>query len=379
MMAVQPESGRTPLQAVQRLATRDGAVHEEASHSAVAVAIADLLGLPLQRRRAFGAQTNAAISGAERVYLIPTDTLVAGPATDALNIAHEFHLFGGQVPFAFVATKAITHPLIGPQAVAPMGWSELFAKQVEHAVLPGWSVFSQVDARAACADLLARGPVRIKPVHGRAGRGQRVVHSVDALIAAMAQIDIDELAQCGLVLETHLEDVMTFSVGHVTVGGHSASYVGTQCLTRANDGEEVYGGSDLRVVRGGFENLLALDLSEQDRRAIEQARTYDEAAQSCYSGLVASRRNYDMVTGRDARGQEASGVLEQSWRIGGASGAELAALLALRDDPGLNEIYASTVERYGGEHRPPEDAHVVFEGDDPECGPMIKYVTIRRP
>jgi len=215
-------------------------------------------------------------------------------------------------------------------------------------------------------------------VHGRAGRGQFVIHHIDELAEPLAQMDLAELAQCGLVLEAHLENVVTFSVGHVQVGDATASYVGTQSLTRANDGAEVYGGSTLDVVRGGFEQLLAGVLTDDARRAIEQAQRYDQAALQAFPGMVASRRNYDMVTGRDARGRAASGVLEQSWRIGGASGAELAALLAFRDDASLQRIRASTVERYGPGHQAPAGAQVVYEGNDAECGQMIKYVVTER-
>ncbi len=375
MIATQPTVEDVPLRAVALLGTRHAPPHEQASHQAVAQGLATLLAAPVADPLTLRASLPDAHGGG-RVYLVPTDTLVAGGGVNDLDVTHEKHLFGGLAPFPFVATKAITHPLIGPHAVAPLGWSEAFAQQVEHAVLPGWSVFSEADARQACVTLLESGPVRVKPVDGRAGRGQSVVRSLDELGPALGQIDRDTLAQCGLVLEAHLEDVVTFSVGHVQVGDDAIAYVGTQCLTEDNQGEMVYGGSTLYVVRGGFENLLSRTLSDDDRRAIEQARCYDAAALVCFSGLIASRRNYDMVSGRNSRGQPVSGVLEQSWRIGGASGAEVAALLAFRDDPALNEIRASTVERYGRAHVPPEGARVMFEGDDPECGPMIKYVTV---
>ena len=45
---------------------------------------------------------------------------------------------------------------------------------------------------------------------------------------------------------------------------------------------------------------------------------------AAFPGLFASRCNYDVVTGADGVGKHHSGVLEQSWRAGGASGAEIA-------------------------------------------------------
>lgn len=375
MIATQSITEDVSLNAVVRLATRHAPPHEQASHQAVIEGLATLLGVPVGDPLTFSASMRDPHRDG-RVYLVPTDTLIAGGASNSLDVSHETHLFGGLAPFPFVATKAITHSLVGPHAVAPLGWSEAFAQQVEHAVLPGWSVFSEVDAREACVRLLQSGPVRVKPVDGRAGKGQSVVRSVNELMVALQQIDSDTLARCGLVLEVHLEDVVTFSVGHVQVGDLVIAYVGTQCLTEDNHGEMVYGGSTLHIVRGGFENVLARDLSDDYRRAIDQARCYDTAAMTCFSGLIASRRNYDMVIGRSADGQQVSGVLEQSWRIGGASGAEMAALLAFQEDPALNDIRASTVERHGATHVPPADARVTFEGDDPECGPMIKYITV---
>jgi hypothetical protein len=156
-----------------------------------------------------------------------------------------------------------------------------------------------------------------------------------------------------------------------------ASYHGTQRLTPDNHGEQVYGGSDLRVARGDFEALLRLDLTTEARLAVAQAQTYDAATMAEFPDFFASRRNYDVAQGRDARGCRRSGVLEQSWRIGGASGAEIAALEAFRADPGLWSVRASTVELYGEGHTPPPWATVYFQGTDAKVGPITKYALVR--
>jgi hypothetical protein len=128
----------------------------------------------------------------------------------------------------------------------------------------------------------------------------------------------------------------------------------------------------LVVARGGFEALVALNPPEGARLAVAQAQIYDQAAMDCFAGMFASRRNYDIAQGLDAAGRLRCGVLEQSWRIGGASGAEVAALEAFRADPGLRAVRASTVEIYG-EAEPPPDATVYFQGVDERDGPMTKY------
>jgi hypothetical protein len=216
----------------------------------------------------------------------------------------------------------------------------------------------------------------VKPALALGGRGQSVVFEAPALAAALRAIDPEALQSAGVVIEQNLTEVTTFSVGQVCVGGIVASYFGTQKLTTDHDGEEVYGGSDLTVVRGDFDVLLALDADPAIRLAIEQARTYDRAAHRCFQGFFASRRNYDIVRGRDPEGTMRSGVLEQSWRIGGASGAEIAALEAFRDDAGLRAVRAESTEVYDESPRLPRSAHVNFSGKDAERGFLTKYTTL---
>ena len=74
------------------------------------------------------------------------------------------------------------------------------------------------------------------------------------------------------------------------------------------------------AVRGGWEALDGLPMTPELRIAVGQARSYDQAV-SEYPGFLASRRNYDVAQGVDNEGQWRSGVLEASWRSGGASTA----------------------------------------------------------
>ena len=308
------------------------------------------------------------------VYFVPGDTLLAHEATD-LGIRSEHDLFGGVVPHGFVATKAITHSLVGPDARAPTGWSHAFGRRVQDAVLFGFTVFTPEDARHAAARLLERGPARTKPVHASAGRDQTVISKAAELEVVLDRIEPAELSNSGLVLEENLTDAVTYSVGQVRVAELVATYHGVQRLTTDNRGDAVYGGSDLVVARGEFDALLGLDLSDETRLAVSQARTFDTAVVELYPGLFVSRRNYDVAAGLDARGQRRCGVLEQSWRMGGASGAEVAALEAFRAEPTLDAICVSTFETYG-EAEPPPHAIVYFRGTDERIGPMTKYTIV---
>ncbi|MBU4612380.1 DUF3182 family protein [Achromobacter sp. GG226] len=344
--------------------------HERATHASVAQRLGALLGLAWA-----GDFTPGAIYAAPR-YLVPSDTLVGAEQAHALGVRSESDFFGGLVPHPFVATKAITHPLLHAEAQAPEGWNPAFAEAVQESVLRGFTAFSLADARQAGQRLLALGPVRLKPVRATAGRGQVRIENAQGLDAALAQLDAAELAVFGVVLEENLEAVATYSVGQVRVGGQIASYYGTQRLTRDNRGEEVYGGSTLTVARGGFAELCRLMLPVHAREAIAQAQRYDAAADAAYPGLLASRRNYDTVVGQDAAGRRRSGVLEQSWRIGGASGAEALALQTLAQHPDVRSVRAATVEVYGTDARPPEGASVHYHGDDDEVGPILKYACL---
>lgn len=308
-----------------------------------------------------------------RPYFIPGDTLAAETAA-ALGIVGEDDLFGGVVPASFVATKSITHPLIAPGATAPSGWSHLLGSRLADATLAGFSAFSSDDARTAAVRLLENGAIRTKPALASAGRDQTVVATMAELDRVLDAMGEDAIGH-GLVIEENLLGVETYSVGHVRVAGHVASYVGVQRMTTDNMGEPVYGGSDLLVAPGEFDGLLALDLSDQLRSVVSKARTYDAAAFTAYPGLFASRRNYDVVSGVDGRGRERTGVLEQSWRMGGASSAELAALAAFRDDPTLRAVRASSVEAYG-EVVLPAGAIVYFHGNDSRIGPISRFARV---
>ncbi len=310
-----------------------------------------------------------------RVYLVPNNTLVSSVARQ-LGVHTEDDLFGGVVPYPFVATKTITHPLIDPEAFAPAGWSPNFPKRVGDVVLPGFSAFTLRDAHRAGTLLLTLGPARLKLARGIGGRGQVVVSGPAELEAVLGDLDSVELERHGVVVEQNLTDVTTASVGQVRVAGLVATYCGRQRLTSDNVGETVYGGSDLIVVRGDYEALLELNLTPAVLLAVTQARRYDAATVE-FPGLFASRRNYDVAQGFDALGNWCSGVLEQSWRFGGASGPEAAALQAFRADPELSVVRAWCLEVFGESEEPPGQAIVHFRGVDERIGPMTKYTLVQ--
>ena len=247
---------------------------------------------------------------------------------------------------------------------------------VRHIVLPGYTIFSNRDAHLAAKRMLPRGPIRVKKPLSASGKDQTVVASLNELDAVLETISADEIAASGLVLEENLRQVRTFSVGEVAVGNLRISYHGTQRTVSDNEGRPVYGGSNLVCVRGGWKSLDALPMSSEVHAAVIAAKLYDGATEEL-RGFMASRRNYDVAHGIAADGRPRSGVLEPSWRVGGASTAELAAMAAFARDPELQIVRASHVEEYGNGHRAPADAIVDFQGEDPEAGPLLRYTTVK--
>lgn len=348
-------------------------VHERATRLAFAERIAAIKGLDFRGAYVAGEAYQ------QPVYFVPNDTLADMREAQALGITGPHDLFGGVVPYPFVLTKAITHPLVHADAARPAGWSNDFAAHVAGAVLTGFTAFSREDARAAGCALLRLGAVRVKPVRATGGRGQHVVGDADALLRCLDDMDDAELATHGVVLEENLTDPVTFSVGQVVVGGLTATYHGTQCLTRDRHGEPVYGGSDLWLVRGGFDALLATRPPFDVRLAIDQARLYHDAVVDCFPGFFTSRLNYDVARGRGPLGQWRSGVLEQSWRVGGATGAELAALELFHRHPERDRVHVRCVEVHGDPGVLPPDAVIYYQGEVPNVGMLTKYTRIDPP
>lgn len=344
------------------------AQHEQAAHLRLAQRLAELLQLPFA-----GAWTEPASRTGEGTYLVPHQTMSC-PHASACGIRCADDLFGGVVPELHMGTKVITHGLISPAATRPHGWSEAFALAVDDVVLRGYSVFDRDDLERAGKLLLAEGALRIKQPGGVGGQGQQVISNPGQLADYPLSQENDSLAREGLVLEENLTEVVTLSVGQVQLGGIRMSYFGTQQSTPDNSGELVYGGSELWCVRGGFDALDQLEPDANTCLAIRQVRTYHEAALRCFPGIILSRANYDVVQGRDAQGCWRSGVLEQSWRAGGASAAEIEAI-ALLQQPQRQFVHARTVERYG-DATAPSHAIVLFQGNDSRNGPLLKYVEV---
>ncbi|WP_395396290.1 DUF3182 family protein (plasmid) [Novosphingobium sp. BL-8A] len=347
--------------------------HDRSSRLEMARRLADLCSgvsnAELDRITCFDADGNP------KSYHIPRDTLTVDEAR-ALCILGENDLFGGVVPFRFVATKAVGHRLVPGARAIPHGWDRDLGNRLSGTVLSGFSAFDLTDAQAAGASLLAAGPIRVKQVEATAGRGQTVVRTLEELESALGLLDPETVRREGVVLEENLLDVKTYSIGSARILDRSIAYWGTQAITVNREGETVYGGTCLHAVRGGLADLASREFPAELREAIKKARDYDRKIFGTFPQMFASRRNYDVAVGTDHRGQRRIGVLEQSWRVGGATPAEIAALERFEADPARNTAVCTTVEIHGDDNAAPVGAIIYYAGIDPIAGPMTKYVMV---
>jgi hypothetical protein len=344
--------------------------HEKVTLSIVAESIARISGW-----RFAGVYDPAERSG-EGLFFVPDDTLMFDEA-QGLGIHSPHQLYGAVAPSPLVKTKAITHRLVNSRAARPHDWSSAFAEGVRNVVLPGNTVFSPVDARMAAMRLLPLGPIRVKEPLGDGGYGQTVVGGIAEMDAFLEKLSPEQIASHGLVLETNLRRAITRSVGQTMIGDRTITYHGTQRAITNNHGLTVYGGSDLICVRGGWTELEKMPMDAEARLAVSQARTYDRNADR-YPGFLASRRNYDIGQGMDGRGRWRSGVFEASWRSGGASTAELAALMAFAQDSTLQVVESTSAKQFGRQTTIPRGAVIHFHDDDPEDGPLLRYTVVTR-
>lgn len=346
----------------------DASAADVQTNLALARWLADIQGLE------FSAEPSAARASGRSIYWVPDATVVGREQAAELGVHGPLDLFGGYVERAFQAGKAIVHPLPERPTLTPRGWNQAFALRVQPLVLSGQSVFCRNDAMRSASARLQRGPQRLKPAGGRGGMGQQVVDDSDGLAEALERYEEADYL-LGMVIEDELQQAQTHSVGQIMINGVLLSYHGIQQQNRNLRGELVYGGSDLLVVRGDFDGLLSLDLVASVRHAIEQARLFDLAAHRLFHQFYASRRNYDLVQGIDVQGQACSGVLEQSWRIGGASGAELAALEAFVADPTLSVVRASSFEIFEDKALP-DNARILYRGPAADGDFQLKYAMV---
>ncbi|KAB2697557.1 DUF3182 family protein [Ochrobactrum sp. Kaboul] len=339
--------------------------HNVASVEALAARLAKLSGSSLS-------PSSQNFDDVDGTFFIPTVSLIrkSHPELDA----NQF--WGGCVDQEYMTTKLATHPAWNEEDELPAGWKPQFAKDLGSAALAGFSVFSHDHAARAGAFLLDKSKIRLKDPYASGGKNQCVFennHELDVFLQSLSQSEITK----GMVIEEDVENSSTYSVGQVSLAGLTASYLGRQYIAHDPMGESVYAGSRLYVVRGGWDELLLRLRMPVAHRIIEGARRYDMAAGEHF-GLVASRKNYDVLVGPITEDGFCCGVLEQSWRVGGASPAEILAVEAMIGDQSILALQVLARETYGAAPRFEINDFIVYVGQDDTGQPLHKYARIEK-
>jgi hypothetical protein len=328
----------------------------EQRNTVVATQVAELLGAAVRKLE----------DSSDDRYFVPSTVLAKGEATE-LGIANENDLLGSAVEHPLHSQKTILHPLPRNSLAPHPQHSRQFTKKVteDEAVLPGFSAFSFDDAKQAARSLNAEGHViRIKNPAQNDGKGQRVIsdpgHLEETLMETFSAT-LGDVRETGVVLEADLQNTSEICIGQICLGGAYYSYYGNE-ITIKQGSEEVYGGTDIFMMRGGLEQLATVNYAGHLGLATRQAlAVYD--AYSVYEP-VSSRINLDVLQGYDKRGIFYSGVVDQSLRVAGSTPAELLAIKALQDHPDADMAQTRTQVFFNpAEHQPyPGDIRYDYDG-----------------
>ncbi|MBD2606110.1 DUF3182 family protein [Scytonema hofmannii FACHB-248] len=311
---------------------------------------------------------------------------------DAL-IESEKDFFGGIVARPHQSTKAIMHPLVSREAVCPLGWSHEFSEELaqRNLVLPGFTVFSTDDLRIAFKELYNKGvyQIRLKDPLAFLGMSQFVISSFQELEQFISDkiADQGKLQQYGLVVEENLhpEDLKTYSASFITVGSHQVQCLGVQRFSQG-----LYTGTDLVIMRTGkciFPKLLAqvgIFNNEDAQAIIDKALLFRALLNKHIPEIKTARFNLDIVSGIASIYSNGTcelvkrfALLEQSFRVGGASPGEIWGLESLLSDPDVDAVCASTYYRYGDEaYQTVSEEEILYCGVDNRFGPISISVKV---
>ncbi len=189
----------------------------------------------------FGGEFDISTRYGQQLYFVPNHTLLTHEAR-ALRIRHHDDLFGGVVPFPFVATKAIVHPLVAPDRELP---ARLVARLPRSACA---TRCYQVLLPSRCRTRGGRRPSywRSEPYSAQAWPRHRRARSADGrrarpILNPACKACPRPTSNATVVgIELDLAEATTYSIGQVRIGGLEASYCGTQSTTTDNTGATAF-------------------------------------------------------------------------------------------------------------------------------------------
>lgn len=310
--------------------------------------IAEQLGRVYQGEYKPGAELDAA-------FWVPHAPMTPEEA-GALGITSKEQIFGAVVE-PLHAQKSVFHCPLPRATYVPAHFPLDFSRSVQVISAPGYTAFTPQDALLAFESLLQQGhSPRFKNPTATAGLGQRVASNRQEAEAVIAAISGDVFRRFGVVIEANIPISVgqphAFSSGWIELGGEEYTYVGTQSQGEKN----IYTGTRLHMVRG-HEPPYVPDIPN----AVTDHTTYLLGLLGLLDGLqIATRCNFNFVKSM----HDEVFAVEPTFRIGGATGAELLAIGYLKDHPEEDQVVASTRFVYD-QHEPlPAGAHRLYSGND---------------
>lgn len=292
-------------------------------------------------------------------YHIPSKPISSADA-EKYGIKSSEDIFGGVVEDLLHANKGILHTTLSNTSLHPSGYSQDFPKLIRNAVLPGYTAFSKAEAVEImkCMNKHGTGSVRLKDPLESDASGQYVITNTIELDNVLSKYSDKNIFENGLVLEANINEAVTLSVGLIIFGNQEYSYFGKQKSVFHN-GRSKYGGTEIAMFRGNFNNLInRVDTGSNLHIAISQTSTVFDAFGTL--DPILSRANFDVVQGFNNKGEFLSGVTDQSFRLGGASPAEVLAISKLNSDKNIECVNAEVDLIYDPTSKPPDPEDVIF-------------------
>lgn len=308
-------------------------------------------------------------------YYLPNQILLQDQAI-ALGIYSLNDLYGGVVPYEFLKDKSLTHPIYHISMNRPEGWNNQLGVYLKPYVLDGFSAFTTQDVLWAAQGMIDSGPIRLKLASTTSEQSHWVFSHHAEFIKFINQMQDHPLFKQGMVVEEDLRNTTTFSIGQTEIGGLLISYCGEHVLTTNLNGEKTYGGANLFVVRGNYNQLHDALTFPIHREALHLTRQYEQLIFETFPLLYASRRNYTVLYGVNAKRQVRLGVLKPSWCMGNTSMAELLALEAFCATPKLKSINTWTRDHYVETFSCLTSSELAHDLDESPVGFIVKYAGV---
>ena len=184
----------------------------------------------------------------------------------------------------------------------------------------------------------------------------------------ISKIDPELFKKFGIILETNIysdEDnpLTAFSSGWIEIDGETFAYVGKQTTGQDNR----YLGTRLHMVRG--EEMPFVD---EIPKKITTDSNFIKTLIPLLPGLISTRSNFNFAGTND----DNIFALEPTFRVGGATGAELLAREILSRDAKALKVTASTHVIYGENFEIPDGYRLISKSRDQVRGSKTTFARV---